>query len=79
MSCGPLPAARPPSEWQKPQVDAKSCPTSNGALSGAGGAAGCCAAAGTAKANDAASTAACNAVPFNFDFITRKSSYLKPR
>jgi hypothetical protein len=35
MSCGPLPAARPPSEWQKPQVVANNWLTSNFSSPGA--------------------------------------------
>src|SRR5580700_6575087 len=43
MSWGPFPAARPPSEWHQPQVEAKSSWTSKDASDGA---AACWAAAG---------------------------------
>jgi hypothetical protein len=42
-------------------------------------AAGCCAAAGMVHADDAANTATCNAVPFNFNLMSHKSSRLKSK
>ena len=76
ISCGPLPASRPPSEWQKPQVVANSCSTSNGALSCAG-AAGRCAWAGKTQPNEMASAASGNATMPRFSFITHKSTFKK--
>src|SRR5260221_7365242 len=64
MSCGPLPAARPPSEWQKPQVLANNWPTSN--FSSPGAVAAFCAAAGATHIREAASTTGSNILASKF-------------